>query len=403
MIENNFIIVSIISIVVWIIYRIVLSIKNRKVNLCREIILFVFFIYFLYLLLLTIFKGGSITIRNPLDTYMYNEYGSIGIINIVPIRETINTFMHSEAGLRNTMRNIIGNIIAFMPLGFFIPLLFDKFNNWKKVLKVGFLSSLAIEITQLFVGYNVCDIDDIIYNTLGALAGFICFKTFEKIISKINFKEKIDKIRDFETSNIFKKVTKGILIVAIVILVSYIYAFYNQTMSSELSNEEMAKEAFSCDRDDILQIEEFDDNKFYLIKEEFGVEVKQINKFVMNRYVDSHMGYSFIENNKYGYKQEWIYEDINNDSKDNKMSPIVYGKNKNVDKIVITVKGKNFEQKINKDDYFMVIYPKLVSFNENELNEIYSSESDKSIIDIKFLDENGKEISTLNNLDEIEE
>lgn len=255
MIENNFIIVSLISVVVWIIYRISISIKNKKINIFREITLLVFFIYFLLLLLLTIFKGGFITLRNPFDSYMYNEYGAIGIINIVPIKETIITLMHSEAGLRNTMTNIIGNIIAFIPLGFFIPLLFDKFNRYKKVLKVGFLSSLAIEITQIFVGFNVCDIDDIIYNTVGAMLGFLCFKIFEKTISKIKLKEKIDKIRDFETSNIFKKVTKGISIVAIVIVVSYIYAFYNQIVLSKLSNEEMTKEVFNCNKNDILQIE----------------------------------------------------------------------------------------------------------------------------------------------------
>ena len=402
MIENNFIIVSFVSIIIWLIYRIGMSIKNRKVNLGREIILFVFFIYFLCLLLLTIFKGGIITIRNPFNDYMYKEYGLSGIINIVPIKETITTFLHSEAGLRNSVRNVIGNIIAFIPLGFFIPLLFDKFNNYKKVFKVGFLSSLAIEITQIFVGSNVCDIDDIIYNTLGAMVGFICFKAFEMIILKINLKEKIDRIRDFETNNLLKKSTKGILIVAIVIAVSYIYAFYDQTLSNELSNEEMAKEAFSCDTDDILQIEEFNNNKFYLIKNEFGVDVKQINKFIMNRYIDSYMGYSFIENNKYGYRQEWVYENINNNSTDNKMCPIVYGKNKDADKIVINVKGKNFEKKINKNDYFMVIYSELVSFDENELSKIYSRKGNENIISIKFLDENGKEINTLDNLDKIE-
>lgn len=205
MIENNFIIISLISMVLWVIYRIYNVIKNKKTNMVREVILFIFFVYFLFLLLLTIFKGGCITFINQFDSYMYREHGLLGIINIVPIKETINTFMHSETGMRNSLRNLIGNILVFMPLGFFIPLLFDKFNNLKKVLKVGCLSSLAIELSQLFVGSNVCDIDDVIYNTLGALAGFICYKTFETIIKKVNLKNKLDKIRDFETNNILKK------------------------------------------------------------------------------------------------------------------------------------------------------------------------------------------------------
>ena len=399
MIESNFIIVSIISIVIWIMYRIILKMKNKKVNLCREIIIFIFFIYFLYLLLLTIFKGGMITIRNLSNEYMYREYGLLGIINFVPIKETIATFTHSEAGAMNSIRNIIGNIIAFIPLGFFIPLLFDKFNNYKKVIKVGILSSLAIEITQLFVGSNVCDIDDIIYNTLGAIAGFLCFKTFEKIIIKIKIKDKIDKIRDFETSNILRKSVKGILIVSVVSAMSYIYAFYNQTISSELSNEELAQKAFNCDSEDILKIKEFNNSKFYLIKNEFGIEVKQINKFIMNRYINSYMSYSLIENDKYGYRQEWIYSDSSND---NKMSTIIYGRNNDAEKIVINIKGEKFEQKINKDDYFMVIYPRFVSFDEDELNEIYDNSSKMNIVSIKFLDVDGKEMNTLEDLDSTE-
>lgn len=396
MIENNFIIISLISMALWIIYRIYNVIKNKKTNIVREIILFIFFVYFLFLLLLTIFKGGCIEFSNQFNSYMYREHGLLGIINIVPIKETINTFMHSETGMRNSLRNLIGNILVFMPLGFFIPLLFDKFNNLKKVLKVGCLSSLAIELSQLFVGSNVCDIDDVIYNTLGALAGFICYKTFETIIKKVNLKNKLDKIRDFETNNILKKTIKGISIVIIVSLVSYVYAFYNQTMSAQLSDEEMAKKAFDCSDENIIDIKEFNGLKFYLIKDEVGLEIRQINKYILDRYIDSHIGYSFIENEKYGYRQEFIYNGENT----NVMSPIVYGKNTNASKVIMTVRDKTIEQNLKKDDYFMVIYPEFISFNEDEIRKIYSSEV-SSVIDIKFVDDKNKEVNTISNLAEM--
>ena len=396
MIENNFIIISLISMALWIIYRIYNVIKNKKTNIVREIILFIFFVYFLFLLLLTIFKGGRIEFSNQFNSYMYREHGLLGIINIVPIKDTINTFMHSETGLRNSLRNVIGNILVFMPLGFFIPLLFEKFNNLKKVLKVGCLSSLAIELSQLFVGSNVCDIDDVIYNTLGALAGFICYKTFETIIKKVNLKNKLDKIRDFETNNILKKTIKGISIVIIVSLVSYVYAFYNQTMSAQLSDEEMAKKAFDCSDENIIDIKEFNGLKFYLIKDEVGLEIRQINKYILDRYIDSHIGYSFIENEKYGYRQEFIYNGENT----NVMSPIVYGKNTNASKVIMTVRDKTIEQNLKKDDYFMVIYPEFISFNEDEIRKIYSSEV-SSVIDIKFVDDKNKEVNTISDLAEM--
>lgn len=396
MIGSSFIIVALISMALWIIYRLYNVVKNKRINITREIILFIFFVYFLFLLLLTIFKGGRIEFSNQFNSFMYREHGLLGIINIVPIKETINTFMHSETGMRNSLRNLIGNILVFMPLGFFIPLLFDKFNNLKKVLKVGCLSSLAIELSQLFVGSNVCDIDDVIYNTLGALAGFICYKTFETIIKKVNLKNKLDKIRDFETNNILKKTIKGISIVIIVSLVSYVYAFYNQTMSAQLSDEEMAKKAFDCSDENIIDIKEFNGLKFYLIKDEVGLEIRQINKYILDRYIDSHIGYSFIENEKYGYRQEFIYNGENT----NVMSPIVYGKNTNASKVIMTVRDKTIEQNLKKDDYFMVIYPEFISFNEDEIRKIYSSEV-SSVIDIKFVDDKNKEVNTISNLAEM--
>ena len=396
MIGSSFIIVALISMALWIIYRLYNVVKNKRINIAREIILFIFFVYFLFLLLLTIFKGGCIEFRNQFNSYMYREHGLLGIINIVPIKETINTFMHSETGMRNSLRNLIGNILVFMPLGFFIPLLFDKFNNLKKVLKVGCLSSLAIELSQLFVGSNVCDIDDVIYNTLGAVVGFICYKTFETIIKKVNLKNKLDKIRDFETNNILKKTIKGISIVIIVSLVSYVYAFYNQTMSAQLSDEEMAKKAFDCSDENIIDIKEFNGLKFYLIKDEVGLEIRQINKYILDRYIDSHIGYSFIENEKYGYRQEFIYNGENT----NVMSPIVYGKNTNASKVIMTVRDKTIEQNLKKDDYFMVIYPEFISFNEDEIRKIYSSEV-SSVIDIKFVDDKNKEVNTISNLAEM--
>ena len=396
MIGSSFIIVALISMALWIIYRLYNVVKNKRINIAREIILFIFFVYFLFLLLLTIFKGGRIEFSNQFNSFMYREHGLLGIINIVPIKETINTFMHSETGMRNSLRNLIGNILVFMPLGFFIPLLFDKFNNLKKVLKVGCLSSLAIELSQLFVGSNVCDIDDVIYNTLGALAGFICYKTFETIIKKVNLKNKLDKIRDFETNNILKKTIKGISIVIIVSLVSYVYAFYNQTMSAQLSDEEMAKKAFDCSDENIIDIKEFNGLKFYLIKDEVGLEIRQINKYILDRYIDSHIGYSFIENEKYGYRQEFIYNGENT----NVMSPIVYGNNTNASKVIMTVRDKTIEQNLKKDDYFMVIYPEFISFNEDEIRKIYSSEV-SSVMDIKFVDDKNKEVNTISDLAEM--
>lgn len=68
---------------------------------------------------------------------------------------------------------LLGNIIMFMPLGFFPALLWRRWRWWKSLL-VGLGSSAIIEFVQFFIGRST-DIDDVILNTLGALAGFWIF------------------------------------------------------------------------------------------------------------------------------------------------------------------------------------------------------------------------------------
>ena len=81
---------------------------------------------------------------------------------------------------------LLGNIIMFMPLGFFPALLWRKWRWWKSLL-AGFCTSVSIEFIQFFIGRST-DIDDVILNTTGALAGFWVFCLLRGIFP--NFIEK---------------------------------------------------------------------------------------------------------------------------------------------------------------------------------------------------------------------
>jgi glycopeptide antibiotics resistance protein len=69
--------------------------------------------------------------------------------------------------------SFIGNIAMFVPLGFFIPLLFKA--SLRRTAFAGFVLSLFIEICQLPLS-RWTDIDDLWLNTLGALLGFGLYK-----------------------------------------------------------------------------------------------------------------------------------------------------------------------------------------------------------------------------------
>lgn len=80
-----------------------------------------------------------------------------------------------EAYQRFTLQiwlNVLLNIALFVPLGVLLPLLWKPFRKWYAALGAGFGVSLLIELTQLFTGRGMCDVDDLFTNTLGAMLGW---------------------------------------------------------------------------------------------------------------------------------------------------------------------------------------------------------------------------------------
>ena len=75
------------------------------------------------------------------------------------------------------------NIVLFVPLGLFLPLLYKKYSCINNIVLTGFLFSLSIEIVQMF-GRGLTDINDLITNTVGASLGYFIYKWFIRIVRK---------------------------------------------------------------------------------------------------------------------------------------------------------------------------------------------------------------------------
>lgn len=73
------------------------------------------------------------------------------------------------------------NVILFVPLGFFLPLLYRKCRSMKAVVLTGLLFSLAVEFLQM-LGWGSSDINDLITNTAGACVGFWVYCLLSKIL-----------------------------------------------------------------------------------------------------------------------------------------------------------------------------------------------------------------------------
>ncbi|WP_059103630.1 VanZ family protein [Shouchella shacheensis] len=94
--------------------------------------------------------------------------------NLIPIRSIYRIGLYSPS-LLDPLKILIGNIVLFLPLGFFLPLFFQNLRRLWKITVLGALLSFLIEIYQFTFTLRVSDIDDLILNTLGAFLGGCLF------------------------------------------------------------------------------------------------------------------------------------------------------------------------------------------------------------------------------------
>lgn len=71
---------------------------------------------------------------------------------------------------------IFGNLIMLFPLGVLLPMISDWFEKTKRTALAGLTVSLFIELTQYITGRGLCELDDIVHNTMGAIAGILVYK-----------------------------------------------------------------------------------------------------------------------------------------------------------------------------------------------------------------------------------
>ncbi len=105
--------------------------------------------------------------------------------NFIPFKE----MFRYKFGSRLFLRNVVGNVLMFLPYGFFLHYFIRKSSDKLAFLLITILS-FTIEFTQLCIG-RVFDVDDIILNILGGMIGFYLFyylnsirEKFPKILKK---------------------------------------------------------------------------------------------------------------------------------------------------------------------------------------------------------------------------
>ena len=110
------------------------------------------------------------------------DYENNQLNNFIPFASIYSLISNGEYAVKN----ILGNIVMFIPFGIIITLLNYKKISFLKLIFIGLSMSVAIEFLQFLIGYFIgymyrsVDIDDVILNTFGAMIGFLAVKLIPK-------------------------------------------------------------------------------------------------------------------------------------------------------------------------------------------------------------------------------
>jgi len=81
------------------------------------------------------------------------------------------------------VEEVIPNIMMFVPLGFFVPIVFAKMRKLYRTAIVAFAVTFSVEFFQYFIGRS-CDIDDILANFFGGVLGYLIFSVFHSLLKR---------------------------------------------------------------------------------------------------------------------------------------------------------------------------------------------------------------------------
>lgn len=112
-------------------------------------------------------------------TLFSREPGTRGTVNLV--------LLSSLEGSADRISIAVENMVMLAPFGILMPLVMGWSRKWYFVILTGALLSLAIETVQLVTGCGYFELDDILFNTLGVVIGYVVWRIGLCIFTKIQF------------------------------------------------------------------------------------------------------------------------------------------------------------------------------------------------------------------------
>ena len=154
-----------------------MSVRKAKILRAFGKVLFLLYVGFLiYFLFLAEWYGRT----GVSGEYRYNLELFKEIRRFLTYREQLGTFVVAA--------NLCGNILIFVPYGFFVSMA-GRTRGFFKTLFCSMALSLAVETVQLFTRVGSFDVDDILLNTIGGVLGYLIFAVCNRIRRRYNVRK----------------------------------------------------------------------------------------------------------------------------------------------------------------------------------------------------------------------
>ena len=160
--ENNYPMIIIFTVVLVTIRLAYLLSRKVKFELYRELFMLSFLLYSLILFYVVTFQDVN-----------------YGTNNFIPFKE----IMRYEFGSSFFIHNVLGNILLFIPFGFFVSYILKSKKPYYIII-VTLITSLVIEYTQLLIG-RTFDVDDVLLNIMGGFLGYLVYLIIQVIYDKL--------------------------------------------------------------------------------------------------------------------------------------------------------------------------------------------------------------------------
>lgn len=160
---------------VWVVRR-----KHTPINKLREAVLGVFVVSMAALgaLALQPYPGHTYWPADMVHTAAQRLATGSGL-NFVPF-ETVRLFA-AHFTWDAFLLNVVGNVVMFIPIGLFLPWLYQKWQRAWKIALVGLAVPIGIESVQFFIGRST-DIDDVMMNFIGVMLGWGLFLLAKRLV-----------------------------------------------------------------------------------------------------------------------------------------------------------------------------------------------------------------------------